>query len=87
MPGPWGINAADGLQAGCRRLTAAIVVDSDEDVFIAADDLKHDVRMSEACRVFEAKPGILGFTIDLIRGADVLAALLRRLGGARDFAR
>jgi hypothetical protein len=50
---------------------AKIVRESDQDIFEAATRLKNEIRLSDATGVFEAKPGIFGFTFDLKKGADL----------------
>lgn len=60
---------------------AKAVRDSENDIFETAHNLLYEVRLSDAAKVFEAKPGIFGFSIDLVRGADVLRNLYHRLAG------
>jgi len=58
---------------------AEAVCDADTDVFSAALSLKHEVRFADAAKVFEAKPGVFGFSIDLIKGGELLTSLYRRI--------
>lgn len=62
---------------------AAAVLQSDEDIFEAAHDLVDVIRPSDVAKVFEAKPGIFGFSIDLIYGAGLLSMLWRKLAAPR----
>lgn len=57
---------------------AEIVKDSEVDIFQSANRLKYDIEFSDAVRVFEAKPGIFGFSIDLIKGAELLLTAFKR---------
>jgi len=65
-----------------ERLADA-VLDTDHDVFDMAHYLIHEVRLSDASKVFEARPGIFGFSIDLIHGAEIVATFCRRLAGPK----
>ena len=62
---------------------AEAVLDSGQDIFQSAHQLVHKLPLSEGLKVFEAKPGIFGFSIDLVRGAEILRTLCRRLTGPR----
>jgi hypothetical protein len=62
---------------------AEAVLDSGQDIFQSAHQLVHTLPLSEGLKVFEAKPGIFGFSIDLVRGAEILHTLCRRLTGPR----
>jgi hypothetical protein len=62
---------------------ADAVQDSTEDVFAVAQRLIHRVRLADAAEVFEAKPGVCGFSIDLIRGAQLVTELCRGWRGRR----
>ena len=57
---------------------AKIVRESDQDIFEAANRLKNKIRLSDATRVFEAKPGAFGFSIDLKKGADLAIKVFKR---------
>jgi hypothetical protein len=57
---------------------AEAVCDAETDVFVAANKLSHDIRFSDAAKAFSAKPGIFGFSIDLIKGASLLRDLYQR---------
>jgi len=54
---------------------AEAVCDADTDVFKAVSAAIHEVRFPDVAKVFEAKPGVFGFSIDLIQAA----ALVHRL--------
>jgi hypothetical protein len=62
------------------RELARVVGDSDVDLFKQAQAVKHAVSASDAARVFEAKPGIFGFSIDLIRAGELLLEVYRKNG-------
>ena len=62
---------------------AEAVQGSDEDIFQTAHGLVHEVRHSDAAKVFEAKPGMFGFSINLVEGAELVARLYERLRGSR----
>lgn len=58
---------------------AEAVCDADTDVFQAANAVVHEVSFRDAVKLFEAKPGVFGFSIDLIRGAEILRRLYLKL--------
>jgi hypothetical protein len=58
---------------------AEIVRDSEQDIFQSANLLKNEIKLSDAARVFEAKPGIMGFSIDLIKSSDLVLKAFKRL--------
>ncbi len=58
---------------------ALIVRDSDKDIFREVHNLQHQLSIEDATSVFEAKPGIFGFSVDLVRGAEALRTLFHRL--------
>lgn len=58
---------------------ALIVRDTDKDIFREAHNLQHQLSIEDATSVFEAKPGVFGFSVDLIRGAEALRTLFHRL--------
>lgn len=57
---------------------ASIVRESDQDIFDAAKRLKNEIRLSDATGVFEAKPGVFGFSIDLKKGTDLAIKVFKR---------
>lgn len=58
---------------------ALVVRDTDKDIFREAHNLQHQLSMEDATSVFQAKPGIFGFSVDLVNGAEVLRTLFHRL--------
>lgn len=56
-----------------------IVTKSDKDIFTEAAAAKNEISVSDLADVFEAKPGIFGFSIDLIKAADFVSMLCKRL--------
>jgi len=45
----------------------------------SANPLKNDISLSDAAKVFEAKPGVFGFKIDLIKSAALAVKVFKRL--------
>jgi hypothetical protein len=74
----------DGGGLAARRFArtlekiAEAVRESDRDAFRVTHDLIHEVRASD---LFEAKPGVFGFSIDMVRAGALLATLWQRLRG------
>jgi hypothetical protein len=62
---------------------ARVVRESDQDIFEAASRLKNEIKLSDATRVFEAKPGVFGFSIDLMKGADLVVKAFKRFSERR----
>ncbi|MHC4737298.1 MAG: hypothetical protein ACYS9Y_00190 [Planctomycetota bacterium] len=62
---------------------AEAVCNTNTDVFEIAHDIKNEVQLSDAAKVFEEKPGIFGFSIDLVKGSEVVSTMLRRWAGHR----
>jgi len=58
---------------------ADAVLDPDEDFFTAAHNLKHDIRATELANIFEAKPGIFGFSINLFYAGAILNKIFARM--------
>lgn len=58
---------------------ANIVGKSDQDIFEAAARLKNEIRLLDVTGVFEAKPGIFGFSIDLKKGTDLAIKVFKKL--------
>ncbi len=59
------------------------VLDADEDFFSAAYKLKHEIQAVECAKVFEAKPGIFGFSINLFHAGSVLSRIYSRMRGPK----
>jgi hypothetical protein len=62
---------------------AEIVKDSNQDIFKGASLLKTDFKLADAAEVFEAKPGVFGFSIDLKKSADLVLKLFKRWSQAK----
>ncbi|MFH0982764.1 MAG: hypothetical protein V2A79_14670 [Planctomycetota bacterium] len=60
-----------------RKLAEAVSA-VNVDVFEAAHVIQHEIRLSDAAKLFEAKPGILGISVDLMQAGRFLAELYRR---------
>jgi hypothetical protein len=58
---------------------AEATCDADVDPFDAASAIMHEVRFPDVAKVFEAKPGIFGFSIDLVQGAALIHRLWLKL--------
>jgi hypothetical protein len=54
---------------------AEAVCDADTDVFDSVRAAINDVQIPDVAKVFEAKPGIFGFSVDLVAGAQLVHAL------------
>jgi hypothetical protein len=73
-----GSSHSDDFAETLTKLAEA-VCDADTDVFDAARAVIHEVHMPDVAKMFEAKPGIFGFSVDLIQGAKLLHRLWFRL--------
>jgi hypothetical protein len=58
---------------------ATAVCEANTNVFHAANAIIRDVRFADAAKVFEAKPGIFGFSVDLVKGGEFLENLYRKI--------
>jgi len=58
---------------------AEVVLDGDSDIFVAAHRIWHDVNPTDAVQIFELKPGIFGFSIDLLQAGRFLRDLYNYL--------
>lgn len=56
-----------------------IVTKSDKDIFTEAATAKNEISVSDVASVFEAKPGIFGFSVDLIKAARFISKLYNRM--------
>ena len=85
---PWillhlGDRMIEGI-AGAYRFREALsaiaqaVNDSDADHFDVAHDAQYEVSAADAVKVFEAKPGAFGFSIDLVQAGNVIKNLYQR---------
>lgn len=57
---------------------AEAVNNADVDPFEVARASYYEIHPSDAVKIFEVKPGILGFSIDLVKGVEFLQLLWRR---------
>ncbi|MEK6321338.1 MAG: hypothetical protein AABN33_06600 [Acidobacteriota bacterium] len=57
-----GIQGAYKFEGSLKKLAEG-VRDLKKDIFSAAEAIKHEIQLSEAAKVFEAKPGILGLVL------------------------
>jgi len=64
---------------GILTSLAEIITSNESDIFSAANEIKHDVQPIDAVRIFEAKPGVFGFSIDLIEAGRFLKQLYNRM--------
>lgn len=62
---------------------AQAVCDADTDVFDSVKAAIYDVRLPDVAKVFEAKPGVFGFSVDLIAGAALMHDLWLKLTKGR----
>lgn len=62
---------------------AEAVCDAEVDVFDSVAAAIHDVRLPDVVKVFEAKPGVFGFSVDLIAGAALVHGLWLKLTKGR----
>ena len=60
------------------EILASAVNDASSDPFEAAHDLQYEITADDAIKIFEAKPGAFGFSVDLVAGADFLVKLVQR---------
>jgi hypothetical protein len=58
---------------------ASAVKDSEKDIFDVAYLIMNPLPASDSVKIFAAKPGIFGFSVDLIQGTKVLQELCRRM--------
>jgi hypothetical protein len=62
---------------------ANAVLDPNEDFFVAANKLENEIRATELANVFEAKPGIFGFSVNLFYAGEILNKIFQRMRGAK----
>ncbi|MBT9148503.1 MAG: hypothetical protein DDT32_02277 [Syntrophomonadaceae bacterium] len=58
---------------------ADAVLNPDEDFFVAANNLENEIRATELANVFEAKPGIFGFSVNLFYAGEILNKIFARM--------
>ncbi|MBZ0157932.1 MAG: hypothetical protein K8I29_17175 [Alphaproteobacteria bacterium] len=61
-----------------------VVLNANENFFTAAYNLKHEIHAAECAKIFEAKPGIFGFSIDLVHAASILKKIYTRMSEPRN---
>ncbi|MBU0568470.1 hypothetical protein KJ693_11155 [bacterium] len=61
-----------------------VVLNADEDFFVAANKLKHEIQATEGAKLFEAKPGIFGFSINLFYALGILKKIYAQMRGAQN---
>jgi hypothetical protein len=57
---------------------AEAVNNADVDPFEVARATYYEIRISDAVKIFEVRPGIFGFSVDLLRAVEFLTRLWRR---------
>jgi len=62
---------------------ANAVLDPDEDFFVAANNIESEIRATELSNIFEAKPGIFGFSINLFYAGEILNKIFARMRGSK----
>lgn len=60
-----------------------VVLNANEDFFTAAYKLKHEIQASECAKIFEAKPGLFGFSINLFCAGSILKKIFTRMRGPK----
>lgn len=54
------------------------VANEDVDPFEVAHRAQHEIEALDALKVFEAKPGLFGFSVDLVKAGEVVAKVFKR---------
>ena len=62
---------------------ARAVHGSGEDAFAVLNSLKTEIKPSDVAEVIEVKPGLLGVSVDLIKGVKLLTKIYHRLSRSR----
>jgi hypothetical protein len=60
-----------------------IALNAKEDFFTAAYNLKHEIQATECARIFEAKPGLFGFSVNLFYVGTILKKIYDRIRGPK----
>lgn len=76
---PEGIGSRVKEFAEMSTKLAEAVCDADTDVFDSVRAAIHEVQLPDVAKVFEAKPGVFGFSIDLVQGAALIHGLWLKL--------
>lgn len=61
-----------------------VVLDANEDFFTAAHNLKYEIKGTEFAEIFEAKPGLFGFSINLYYAGAILQKIYARMRGPKN---
>lgn len=81
--GLWSNDPSGRIQAkevrGILERLVRIVTKSDKNIFTEAAAAKTEISASEVASVFEAKPEIFGFSVDLIKAAGLVSILYKRM--------
>lgn len=56
-----------------------VIKDTEKDIFEEAHKLRYQLTMEDVASAIEAKPGIFGFSIDLIKGQQILQQIFNRM--------
>lgn len=72
-----GVPGAYRFREPLAAITAA-VANEGADPFEVAHRAQHEIEARDALKVFEAKPGLFGFSIDLVKAGEVVATVFRR---------
>ncbi|KPL75533.1 hypothetical protein ADN00_12895 [Ornatilinea apprima] len=52
---------------------------TEKDIFQEANKILNEVPLSDVAAIFEVKPGVFGFSIDLLKGGKLLTTLFERM--------
>jgi hypothetical protein len=72
-----GVAGAYSFREALAEIAAAVNND-DVDPFEVAHKARHEISAGDAVKVFEAKPSVFGFSVDLVRAGSLLTTLYRR---------
>lgn len=61
-----------------------VLLNGKEDFFTAAYNLKNEIQSTEFAKIFEAKPGLFGFSINLFHAGPILRKIYNRMIGPRN---
>lgn len=72
-----GVPAAYQFREPLASITTA-VANEGVDPFEVAHRAQHEIAAHDALKIFEAKPGLFGFSVNLVKAGEVLASAYRR---------
>ncbi len=72
-----GVPGAYRFREPLASITSA-VANEGVDPFEVAHRAQHEIEAHDALKVFEAKPGLFGFSVDLVKAGEVIAKAYRR---------